>query len=387
MLYELSASREEFYNGELAPETLHAFFSLFMNNASTFNPISNVETSMQNFLGRQNVPDKTVADCVEAILGASLKSFGVSRNFKLLEMFNILPQTPGRDITKMLNTRLKSPRIRTNISDSEVDAFLINYEELERIVDYKFNDRAYLLQALTHPSYPTNRITGCYQQLEFLGDAVLDFLVSAYMFERHTNMDPGQLTDLRSALVNNITLACICVRNRIHNYILSQNSKLSESIIKFAEFQERRNHEVTEHVQLLTAENETESKMAEYTEVPKTLGDILEAIIGGVFLDSGNNLKETWRVIYRLLQDELDKFSQNVPKEIVRQLFEMQGVHPEFETPVEVDDKVMVNLNFTLNGTKKQVHGFGSNKNDARKAAAKNALHLLKATERKTVAF
>lgn len=383
VLDELTVSNEEFYNGKLAARTLENFRTLHLNNAS----ISNEESTKENLLGRQKVSDKTVADCVEAILGASLKSFGVLRNFKLLQMFNILPMTPDRDISDMLNIKLKSPRIRTNISDREVDRFLAKHEELERIINYKFNDRAYLLQALTHPSYSTNRVTGCYQQLEFLGDAVLDFLVSTYIFERHIYMDPGELTDLRSALVNNVTLACICVRNRIHNYILSENSKLTESILTFAEFQEAHGHEVTEHVQLLTEESETEGTMAEYTGVPKALGDIIEAIIGGVFLDCGNDLRETWRVIYLLLQTELDKFSKNVPKEIVRQLFEMEGVRPEFESPVEVDDKMMVTLNFTLKGEKKQVHGFGSNKNDARKAAAKNALHLLNPTDHKTAAF
>lgn len=384
-LYDLVASNEEFYNGELSKETLQVFISC-LNQRSEFNISSNSDTSMQNFLGRQNVPDKTVADCVEAILGACLKSFGVSRNFKVLELFKILPKT-SFEISEVMNIKLKSPRIRTNISNHDVDSFLINYEELERIIDYKFKDRAYLLQALTHPSYPTNRLTGCYQQLEFLGDAVLDFLVTSYIYEQCTDMDPGQLTDLRSALVNNITLACICVRNQIHNFILSQNIRLTESIIKFTDFQERHNHEVTEHVQLLMSESETEAIMAEYTEVPKTLGDILEAIIGGIFLDSGNDLKETWRVIYRLLQNEFDKFMTNVPKEIVRQLFEMQGVHAEFDSAVEIDDRVMMKLNFTLHGVKKQVFGFGLNKYAAKKAAAKTALHLLKGTDRKTFSF
>lgn len=45
--------------------------------------------------------------------------------------------------------------------------------ELENILNYKFKDRAYMLQALTHPSYTRNNITTSYQRLEFLGDAVI----------------------------------------------------------------------------------------------------------------------------------------------------------------------------------------------------------------------
>lgn len=380
-LYGLKISEAELFEGEATHETLHQFFSNLIGNKNEYNSSSDSDTPMQNYLGRQSVSDKAAADCVEAILGACLKSFGISRNMKLLEMFRILPKCDGHDVTKMLNVKLKSPRIRTNIPDAEINEYLINPRELETKIGYQFKDRAYLLQALTHPSYPTNRVTGCYQQLEFLGDAVLDFLISCYIFERCPQMDPGMLTDLRSALVNNITLACLCVRNDLHNYMLSQNSKLSENIARFADFQEKRHHEITEHVQLLRAEGETETNIAEYTEVPKALGDIFEAIIGGIFLDSGNDLKVTWKSIYLLIHKELDAFMTNVPIEIVRQLHEMSGVNPEFEPPVEVEgeDKVLVNLNFMLNGKLTQVHGFGTNKTNAKRAAAKNALTLLKA--------
>lgn len=57
--------------------------------------------------------------------------------------------------------------------ESELCMMLDGYEELERSIGYKFRDRSYLLQAFTHASYQPNRLTDCYQRLEFLGDAVL----------------------------------------------------------------------------------------------------------------------------------------------------------------------------------------------------------------------
>lgn len=334
---------------------------------------------MQTFLGRQYVSDKACADCVEAILGCCVKSIGVARSFKILETFSILPPIDGKNIMEMLQHKLISPRIRTSIRDHEVDSFLINHEKLEDSIGYKFNDRAYLLQALTHPSYPTNRITGCYQQLEFLGDAVLDFLITSYIFERCPDMDPGTLTDLRSSLVNNVTLACLCVRYNMHVYILSQNPELSEAIANFYKFQASKGHEVTEHVQLLMEESDIEALMAEYVDVPKTLGDVFEALIGGIFLDSGNNLKVTWNVIYKLMRKELDRFMRDVPIQVVRKLHEFPNANPEFDESVTSDEDgiVMVPLRFTCNGEIIMAYGFGLNRDNAKRAAAKIALQKL----------
>lgn len=54
---------------------------------------------------------------------------------------------------------------------------MAGYDDFERILNYKFNDRSYLLQAMTHASYSPNRVTDCYQRLEFLGDAVLGRII------------------------------------------------------------------------------------------------------------------------------------------------------------------------------------------------------------------
>lgn len=57
--------------------------------------------------------------------------------------------------------------------EEELNTMLDGYKELEKSIGYKFHDISYLLQAFTHASYQPNRLTDCYQRLEFLGDAVL----------------------------------------------------------------------------------------------------------------------------------------------------------------------------------------------------------------------
>lgn len=73
------------------------------------------------------------------------------------------------DIQKVLYERAPSAHINLAFSPNDI---LIKPEELEKTLGYKFKDRSYLLQALTHPSY-THFTTDCYQRLEFLGDAIL----------------------------------------------------------------------------------------------------------------------------------------------------------------------------------------------------------------------
>ena len=60
-----------------------------------------------------------------------------------------------------------------NNPEEELQRLLDGYDVFERRIGYKFRDRSYLLQSLTHASYSPNRLTDCYQRLEFLGDAVL----------------------------------------------------------------------------------------------------------------------------------------------------------------------------------------------------------------------
>lgn len=115
-------------------------------------------------------------------------------------------QTP-RIIPLSTNANLHS-----NISE-ELQGF-------EDCIKYKFKDKMYLLQALTHASYQYNTLTpDCYQRLEFLGDAVLDFLVTECLYSSNASLSPGQLTDLRQALVNNNIFAKIAVKHSYHKYL------------------------------------------------------------------------------------------------------------------------------------------------------------------------
>lgn len=327
-------------------------------------------------INRQYISDKVVADSVEAILGTTLQTYGIAKNLEVLQFFGII-NFREENPEAILTEKLVHARIRANISNREVDQFLVNCEVLETKLNYKFQDRAYLLSALTHPSYPSNRITGCYQQLEFLGDAILDFLITCYIVEQNTNMNPGKLTDLRMALVNNDTLGCICIRNQFHKHLLYDNAALSKAISSFEKFQEQQNYDVTSEILLLKIMDRGAPAEGYYVDVPKALGDVVESLIGAVFLDTNNNLVKTWDVIYGLLKDEIHKFTVNVPIQVVRELYEYKEANPEFSEHVEKNGNFCVDVTFTCRGRRETATGFGKNSKQAKQAAAKSALAYL----------
>jgi ribonuclease III len=95
------------------------------------------------------------------------------------------------------------------MSESHVDAV----EKLQRTIGYQFHDRGTLLQALTHTSFghenfPKRPIAlRDNERLEFLGDAILDVIVSDILLETFPNSNEGQLSKMRAAAVNEKTLA------------------------------------------------------------------------------------------------------------------------------------------------------------------------------------
>lgn len=95
--------------------------------------------------------------------------------------------------------------------------------ELEAVIGHGFNNRALLVEALTHKSLVNEaggKETRDNQRLEFLGDAVLSLLVSSRLIERFPASREGELTKKRAALVDEETLAVIALQIGLGNYLL-----------------------------------------------------------------------------------------------------------------------------------------------------------------------
>ncbi len=92
--------------------------------------------------------------------------------------------------------------------------------ELEEKIGYRFKESAYLTQALTHSSYSGGKNNGSNERLEFLGDSVLQLIVSKYLFTNMTTVPEGGLTKLRASIVCENSLYEFAKRIDLGKYIL-----------------------------------------------------------------------------------------------------------------------------------------------------------------------
>jgi dsRNA-specific ribonuclease len=89
-----------------------------------------------------------------------------------------------------------------------------------------FFDYVFLL-VLSHFSYG---IFLSLQRLEYLGDAVLDYLITVHLYKEYPGMSPGMLTDMRAASVNNDCYARSAIRVQLHKHVLHTSQELHKHI-------------------------------------------------------------------------------------------------------------------------------------------------------------
>lgn len=194
------------------------------------------------FFTKQIISDKCIADAVEALIGTYLLSCGQKGALMFMHWIGLKPLLNENDSEVIREDFINWPPEPPSVIVGEVTdveeclkKLTGGLERFEKVINYKFKNKALLLQAFTHPSYHYNEITDCYQRLEFLGDAVLDFLITRQLFEDPHDLSPGSLTDLRSALVNNIYFASLAVKYEYHKHIKMLAPHLFGLMKKFLE--------------------------------------------------------------------------------------------------------------------------------------------------------
>ncbi len=170
-------------------------------------------------------------------------------------------------------------------------------EPLESRINYKFRNSFLLAEALTHPSlaYESKRPHFDNQRLEFLGDAVIQLVVTEGLFKRFPDDPEGCLTKLRSRVVSRRALARFAMMIHLGDYVL-----------------------------LGKGEEATGGRRR-----PSTLADAFESLIGAIFLDSG--LPAAKSFILRLFDEEIQSMvsspDERNPKGELQE--SLQSIHPE----------------------------------------------------------
>lgn len=162
---------------------------------------------------------KTLADVVEALIGVYYVEGGKVAANHLMRWIGIQVDLDPQEI----ECRNKPCSIPESIMRS------IDFDALEGALDLKFNDRGLLVEAITHASRPSSGVS-CYQRLEFVGDAVLDHLITRHLFFTYTDLPPGRLTDLRAAAVNNENFARVAVKHKLHIHLRHGSSALEAQV-------------------------------------------------------------------------------------------------------------------------------------------------------------
>ena len=212
----------------------------------------------------QEVSDKMVADVVESVMGAwFLDSGRCYRDVweKILVPFDLV--AGAYPSVTPLRTRAAKTQLELPASDRA------KIRAVEKCIGYTFGVPVLALEALTHASYANDHRL-CYQRLEFLGDAVLGMVVTNRLFEVKPALTPGELTDWRSLAVGNAILAKAAVRLGLHEHMRHHSDALQDDIDSYT-------RELTAHSGLDAACD---------SGCPKVLGDLVEALIGAVFVDS-----------------------------------------------------------------------------------------------------
>lgn len=225
----------------------------------------------------------------------------------------------------------------------------VNFSDFEKRIGISFNNKDLLRQAFTHRSYINeNKNSGLLhnERLEFLGDAVLELVVTNFLFHKFTKETEGELTSYRSALVNASSLGSVATHLGMNDYLLlskgeSKDTGRARSII---------------------------------------LADTMEALIGAIYMDKG------YEIAQKFIEDTLfaicdidniikHKLWMDPKSRFQEQAQEHTGITPSYKTIKEVGPDH--SKHFTLGvflGDKQVATGEGLSKQEAEQKAAENAL-------------
>ena len=224
----------------------------------------------------------------------------------------------------------------------------MNFEKIEKEIGYEFKNKQLLETALTHTSYAYENKKQSNEKLEFLGDSILEFVSSEYIYHNYPNLKEGEMTKVRASVVCEDSLQKIAKMHNFSDFLyLGKSERTSQKEVR-----------------------------------PAIMADSIEAVIAAIFLDGG--LEETKKFILNNLAKPIENATKNIGqkdyKTVLQEVLQKNGnVDIEY---VIVDEKgpdhekvftAEVKFNNKILAT-----GEGKSKKQAEMEAAQKALENIK---------
>ena len=221
-----------------------------------------------------------------------------------------------------------------------------NFEIFEKNIGYVFKNKDLLKTALTHTSYAYENKVKSYERLEYLGDSILEFISSKYLYENYQNLSEGEMTKVRAYAVCEDSLYKIALKHNFSDFLYLGKSEKST----------------------------TNNKKA-------ILADTVEAIIAAMYLDS-NDMNRVQEFILENIKDEVEFASHNVGvKDYKTVLQEKLQKHGEVQIKYTIINEQGPDHNKTFTAQvecdgKKLAIGSGRSKKQAEMEAARKAIEI-----------
>lgn len=217
-------------------------------------------------------------------------------------------------------------------------------DKLEESIGYTFKNKLLLKNALTHTSYANENNVKSNEKLEFLGDSILEFISSKYIYTKYPNLKEGEMTKVRADVVCERSLYKVALKHNFSDFLFIGKS------------------------QIINKGNER----------PSILADSIEAVIAAIYFDSG--LEAAEKFIVENLKDYIETASKHVGmKDHKTVLQEKLQVHGDVKIKYDIikesgpDHDKTFTARVSLNG-KVLAEGNGRTKKEAEMEAAKKAL-------------
>ncbi|KAH9948839.1 P-loop containing nucleoside triphosphate hydrolase protein [Amylocystis lapponica] len=282
-------------------------------DTSSTSPDSKEKGKIKEKKKRQDLSTKVLADVVEALIGASYEHGGFDIAIDCVTKFGL-----GLSWQKL---------------PARIDAVLANAEDLEdppaqlvlveNMLGYEFKRKTFLVQALTHASYHGELSTISYERLEFLGDSALDMVVTDYLYHAPKNYSPGHMHMRKEAVVNSHFLAYICLSTSVTVDSTMANWTMTEGLSETTEQQKIHLWKCLMHSSQRVMEDQNiaftrfEKNGASIKnallygtvypyaalaslQAPKFISDMVESLLGAVYVDSAGDLRAVHAVMTKL---------------------------------------------------------------------------------------